>query len=92
MTKEHLTKTDNDMIFIERDVPLSREEVDQKIAHVTKSMHQANPECAAEAIKQALKDVVPTYRDPEEVNQHATASVDDSKYAPRNPGRKCNVI
>ena len=64
---EELDKTDNSLIFIERDVPLSEAEADHKLEILKKA-------CATEdddAVRLALKEVVPTFRKPEEVNIHA---------------------
>ena len=61
---EELDKTENNMIFIERDAALSREEIEEKLA-LLKSAVDAGDDEAARA---ALKEVVPTFRSPEEVN------------------------
>lgn len=61
---DELDKTDNDKIFIERAAPLTREEVDAKL----KVLHEAAATDDPEIVKAALKQVVPTYKDPEEVN------------------------
>ena len=61
---EELDKTDNSLIFIERDKPLTREEIDEKLDILRKACDTGSDE----QVKAALKQVVPTYRDPEEVN------------------------
>ena len=71
---ETLEKTDNDMIFIETDTPYSREEVDEKINVLLKAVEESKNDLVAPAIIQAMKQVVPTYHDPEEVNQNAEKS------------------
>ena len=64
---EELDKTDNDMIFVERDKPLSRAEIDQKLDILRQALEtQSN-----HAVKEALMQVVPTYHTPEEVNRKA---------------------
>ena len=64
---EELGKTDNDMIFVERDHPLSAEEIQQKLDILKAALEtQSN-----RIVKQALMDVVPTYHTPEEVNEKA---------------------
>ena len=72
---ETLNKTENDMIFVEKDSPLPRQEVDAKIKILTDAVDACKKEIASMQIKQAFKAVVSTFRDPEEVN----ASADQSK-------------
>jgi len=61
---EELTKTDNRMIFIERDKPLSREEIDRKLEILRKAVETEDDE----KVRRAMKRVVETYHAPEEVN------------------------
>ena len=64
---EELDKTDNNMIFVERDHPLSAEEIQQKLDILKAALEtQSN-----RVVKKALMDVVPTYHNPEEVNEKA---------------------
>lgn len=60
-----LTKTDNDLIFIEKDTPLSKEEIDEKIEVLRNAIESEDDNDAREA----LRSVVPTFRRPEEINQ-----------------------
>ena len=69
IASENIEKTDNDLIFIETDTPFTREEVDSKLNILKKSIGQGNKE-----IKNALMQVVPTYRDPDSVNKDAETS------------------
>ena len=71
---ETLSKTDNNMIFIEKDHPLSRTEVDAKIEMLTNAVKTAEHEIESDAIKMAFKATVPTYYDPEDVNCNAEKS------------------
>ena len=71
---EKMTRTDNDMIFIEQDTPLSREEVKRRIAVLTEAVEQAHHHPDSDLIKQAFKQVVETYHDPETVNCTAEQS------------------
>ena len=64
---EELDKTDNDMIFVERDKPLPMEEIEQKI----EILRQALESQSNHVVKKALMQVVPTYHTPEEVNEKA---------------------
>ena len=68
---EELDKTENSMIFIERDRPLSREEVDEKMKILKDAVSEAKDELESDIVKAAMKKVVPTYHDPEEVNRNA---------------------
>ena len=62
---EELDKTDNSMIFIERDTTLSQEEIYQKI-QVLKDACDTGDDLIA---KEALRSVVPTFKRPEDVNK-----------------------
>lgn len=62
---EELDKTDNRMIFIERDTALSQEEIYQKI-QVLKDACDIGDDLIA---KEALRSVVPTFKRPEDVNK-----------------------
>lgn len=60
-----LTKTENDLIFIEKDTPLSKEEINEKLQVLQKAIENEDDNDAREA----LRSVVPTFRRPEEINQ-----------------------
>ena len=62
---EELDKTDNKMIFIERDIPITFEELDKKLS-MLKDVCALNDDLKA---KQILKEVIPTYREPLEINR-----------------------
>ncbi|MBQ8747501.1 MAG: polysaccharide biosynthesis protein [Clostridia bacterium] len=68
MKGETLIETDNKMIFVEKDTPYTRAEVDEKIAVLLAAVEadQDNPE--ASAVKEAIKSVVPTFVEPVTVN------------------------
>ncbi len=59
-----LTKTENKLIFIERDVPLAQERVDEKLAALKAACETQDDD----AVRMALHEAVPTYKTPEEVN------------------------
>lgn len=63
---EELDKTDNSLIFIERDKALSKEEIYKKIQTLRDACDTGNDLTA----KEALRSVVPTFRSPEEVNKN----------------------
>ncbi len=71
---EHLEKTDNKKIFIERDTPLTREEVRDKLILLRDAVEASKGEIASPIIKGAMKKAVPTFVDPEKVNRHAERS------------------
>ena len=60
-----LTKTDNDLIFIEKDTPLPKEEINEKLQVLKKAIENEDDNDAREA----LRSVVPTFRRPEEINK-----------------------
>ena len=62
---EELDKTDNSLIFIERDTALSKEEIYRKI-DVLRNACDTGDDLIA---KEALRSVVPTFKTPEEVNK-----------------------
>lgn len=62
---EELDKTENSLIFIERDAALSPSEIDQKLALLKDACASGDEETA----KEALRSVVPTFKRPEEVNE-----------------------
>ena len=64
---EKLDKTENSMIFIERDHPLSREAIDEKLSVLREATESRNDD----QTRDALKKVVPTFHSPAKVNQSA---------------------
>lgn len=62
---EELDKTDNSMIFIERDTALNKEEIYKKIKVLRDACDTGDDLIA----KEALRSVVPTFKTPEEVNK-----------------------
>lgn len=71
---ENLDKTNNDMIFIERDTPLTREEMDEKLDILNKAMAESKYEIGSPLIKDAIKRTVPTFTEPHTVNMKAAES------------------
>ena len=64
---EELDKTDNSLIFIERDTPLSADEINKKIAILASACSTEDDDL----VRNALMEVVPTFRKPEDVNKKA---------------------
>lgn len=64
---ETLTKTENELIFIEKDEPISMECLNERLAWLEEAV-KANDD---ELMKKALHRAVPTFKTPEEVNAEA---------------------
>lgn len=75
---EELDKTENSLIFIERDEPIGADELARKLEILRAAIANEDNERA----KEALREVVPTFRRPEEVNRAARES-DEMKLAAR---------
>ncbi len=73
---ETLDKTENNMIFIEKDTPYTRAEVDEKLQILRRAVEEHSGEIAAEAVTEAMKAVVPTFRSPELVNKAAAKAAE----------------
>ena len=69
MRTEELDKTDDRMIFVERDKPLSQEEIADKLQILRDALATDDDQ----AVKAALRKVVPTFYLPEEVNRVVTS-------------------
>ena len=61
---EELDKTDDKLIFIEKDAPISKEEIDCKMEALAAACDTEDNE----KVRQALRLAVPTFKTPEEVN------------------------
>lgn len=64
---EELDKTENNLIFIEKDAPLSKAE----ISHRLQLLEEACKSGSDDLVRSVLKQVVPTYKSPDEVNAKA---------------------
>lgn len=62
---ETLTKTENELIFVEKDEPLSLGEVNAKLDILRNACATGNDN----TVREALRSVVPTFKKPEEVNK-----------------------
>jgi FlaA1/EpsC-like NDP-sugar epimerase len=56
---DSLEKTENELIFIEREEPLSREEIERKLRYLREACETNDDEI----VRGALKEVVSTYRE-----------------------------
>ena len=63
---EELDKTDNELIFIERDKPLSLEEIDSKLALLKEGVATGDDI----KMKEIIKNVVPTFIEKEQANKN----------------------
>ncbi len=68
MKNETLVKTDNKMIFIEKDKPYSREEINEKLDILLSAVESSKTSIGSDIIKNAIKQTVPTFFEPEELN------------------------
>ena len=71
---EELQKTDNDLIFIEKDKPLTRAEVEDKLRVLREVVESEQGKIASAKITEVMKSVIPTFHSPEEVNKTAEQS------------------
>lgn len=62
---EKIKKTENDLIFIEKDEPLKEEEINDKFKTLDRVFDE---NITKEEVKEILREVVPTYKEPETVN------------------------
>ena len=69
---EELDTTDNELIFIEKEKPISYEEVEDKLTVLKKALDSNDND----VVREALHSVVPTYKTPEEVNKTASESME----------------
>src|SRR5699024_385039 len=64
---ENLDKTDNSLIFIEKDTPLSESQIEVTLALLDRACATGDDEI----VRTALYQAVPTFKRPEEVNLYA---------------------
>lgn len=64
---ETLTKTENELIFVEKDEPLSLDEVNAKLDILRNACATSDDD----TVREALRSVVPTFKRPGEVNEKA---------------------
>lgn len=90
---EELDKTENSMIFIERDTALSEEEIEEKMQILREACDSGDNLIA----KQAMRKVVPTFKRPEEVNCHVAnkkqeEKAEDKVEVHKKPGMKAAIF
>ena len=67
---DKLQKTQNDMIFVEHDMPLTAAQIEEKLS----SLHKACDTLDAQTVYHTLQATVPTFHPAEEVNREALES------------------
>ena len=73
--KEEMQKTENDLIFIENEDALLREEIEQKLSSLREAVEACeHNDAPSSVIADALRAAVPTFRAPEEINKTAEQS------------------
>ena len=72
---EELNKTDNSLIFVERDTPLSEMEINEKLEMLQRACETEDDDL----VRDVLRQVVPTFRKPEEVNVRVAESEEMKK-------------
>ena len=84
---ENLTKTDTELIFVEKDAPLTREQMEENLSLLREVLNNTKDELTSPEIRATMKRIVPTFKDPDEVNKKAkytdemksTEAVDSSR-------------
>ncbi len=71
MANEDLDKTPNDRIFIERDTPLTRDQMEQSLDLLRDALQKSEDTIDATLIRQTMMEVVPTFHEAEKVNAAA---------------------
>ena len=71
---EDMQKTENDLIFIERDTPFTRAEIDDKLSTLISAVERYADKIASPEITETMKSVVATFYSPEEINSGASES------------------
>ena len=70
MKTETLQKTENDLIFIEKDIPIEREILSNRLQVLESACETGDDEF----VKEVLRRCVPTYVNPDEINANAGAA------------------
>ena len=71
LIKDSAVRTENDMIFVERDVPHERREIEDKLSVLSDAVKKAEQDGDQDIVKNAFRTVVPTFHAPKEVNSRA---------------------
>ncbi len=71
---ENLTKTENNLIFIEQDTPYTREQIEEKLRSLVEAVKESEHDISSDKITEAMRLAVPTFYKPEELNKFASES------------------
>ena len=64
------------MIFIEKDTPLTRQQVEEKLTALLTVVEETNMQLGSKRLTEVVKAVVPTFKDPNEVNKKAAEAIE----------------
>ncbi len=70
MKGESLVATEDKMIFIEKDAPYSRQEVDNKLEVLMQAVDRSRNTLSPDNVKAAIKQTVPTFVEPSDINSN----------------------
>ena len=70
MKGEGLVATEDKMIFIEKDTPHSRQEIDNKLEVLMQAVDESRHSITPDLIKKAIKQTVPTFVEPSDINSN----------------------
>lgn len=76
MKTETLSKTENEMIFVEKDNLPPREEIERTVFELQPVIDMSEERVDSSYIKNAVKNAVPTFREPEELNKKAATAAE----------------
>lgn len=76
VNSKNLKTTENEQIFIEKEIQPTREDVEEKLEILRNALCETEGMFDSEAVmKSAMRKVVPTYKTPEEVNEDAEQAI-----------------
>ena len=76
VNREQMQRTDNDLIFVEKEELLTREDVEEKLRILREAVENYGHDMPSCEITEALRSVVPTFHSPDEVNCIAESSAE----------------
>ena len=76
MTSEKMDKTENNMIFIEKDTPFTRQQMEEKLEALLNVIEETNMQLGSKRLTEVIKTVVPTFKDPTVANQKAAETIE----------------
>ena len=76
VNREQMQRTENDLIFVEKEELLTREDVEEKLRILREAVENYGHDMPSCEITEALRSVVPTFHSPDEVNCIAESSAE----------------